>query len=649
MSRLFYDVVNPFIAIFLVIFVGVGFALSVFLDLTVTAWVVIFAASFVFCCALFIIKKPNFSTGLDDGAVTWTRRDRIIGYLPYLVFLPGFLVVFSNTYFQMIFEGLIHTSYINQILAGSIPPENPFLPGYPPNYYWLYHMLLAMLSQLTNLAAPLLASLINVFALLSIFAWIKQSLRAMGFGQQRPVLLNTLVIFVVFGLNVFGLIHALDNVVSNGIGGDIDRDMIFIGTDHRLRSLWFKFLAFNSFPLTIVFFAMGIFAAIQLVKGHIRLGTVLLLLTAVAGGTAFNLGTGMYSAAVLIPAVVVAFLLVGLLSVKSISIPTLRSQAAAAYQVIRAKLSTLDMVIIVVVGVVLALLMRRYYVGITSSYSVTGGFSLFSAPNLLNEIGAFYPLIPLFIMAIIYALKTCNRPVIFTGSAAVLGCLVSYVSVLRGDNQYKFVHLSSLLVCITVVFVFYRWLSSSEATQSQRLKRNIVMILLVLVLLNVSYTGLIRVQSTIGLKLGMSFVPEITDITYNGRNLLSGREPYQDNFLWLRDSSPPQTIVFLPVKSSILLTMLSSRLPYAGQELFSFVKDIPEYAERIRFEDTFFAPETTRETRQQIVDTFLAFEPVRSKMFLIPHDMALPQEELDALKLQRVFQGQNADIYAPQS
>ncbi len=264
MRWFFYNVANPFIAIFLAVFIGVGFGLSLFTSVSIELWSLTFAACFLICTAFFAIKKPNFSLEIDLEVSHFRRMDRWLGYAPYLIFVPALVVVFSDTHFQMVFDGDIHTSYINEILVGTTPPENPFLPGYPPNYYWLYHALIATFANVTNLAPPLISSLLNVMALICIFAWTKQIIRALGYGDKHPLLVNLMVIFVVFGLNIFGIIHAADDILSGGVGTNISRDMILMG-DSRLRSLWFKFLAFNSFPLTLVYYLMGIFASIQFI------------------------------------------------------------------------------------------------------------------------------------------------------------------------------------------------------------------------------------------------------------------------------------------------------------------------------------------------------------------------------------------------
>jgi hypothetical protein len=639
MRRFFYNVANPFIAIFLVIFVGIGFAFSLMTSLSIEAWSLILAASFVICAAIFIFVKPDFAADLGTS-ITWTWRDRLLSYLPFLIFTPGFLAVFSNSHFQMIFEGDIHTSYIVQILNSITPPENPFLPGYPPNYFWLYHALLATVTNLTNLAPPLVSSFLNVLALISIIGWVKQTLRAMGMGKRHPLLLNLFTVFVIFGLNVFGIIHAVDNILASGIGTNISDDMMLAG-DYRLRSLWFKFLAFNSFPLTIVYYMLGIFAAVQLVKGHVRATTIILLLVAIVGGTAFNLGTGMFTFAIIVPAIVVAFTAWGMITTKPLTMQGLVSRAKTAYEMVRANISRIELVSLAILIVFMGLFITGYYVGATESY-VTGRFSLTYGDNLIDLFSVFYPLIPVFILGIVMGLKTPNRAILLTGAGAILGCAVAYLSVLVDDNQYKFVHLSSPLVCLTVVPVFDRWINGVKGTRWQQPLRIIAGFMLFLVLINVTYTGIIRLKNAYDLYRNRVKTDEIV---YEGPTLVSRVEPYQDVYTWLSESTTAQTVVVMPVEETARLAMLSGRLPYAGIERFNFVKGMPEYAERVNQVRSFFAPETRLVERQQLIEEFLEWDTPRPKMILIPHQK-IPPDQLAALNLQLLFQGQNADVYA---
>jgi hypothetical protein len=634
MRWFFYNLANPFASIFLIIFAGIGFALSLVISLSIELWSLIFGLSFLICIILFVVKKPNFLFEID---IQWThrRRDHFVRYIPYLIFVPGFLIVFSHTYYQMLFEGVLHTSYTSQILAGVTPPENPFLPGYAPNYYWLYHALLATTANVTRLAPPLLSSILNLLAFISIFAWVKQIIRAMGYSHLHPFLFNMLAIFVVFGVNLFGIVHAMDDILVSGIGNLNDSDMILIGD--RIQTLWFKFLAFTSFPLALAYYAMGIFAAIQIVKGFIRPGIIILLLFSLAGGIAFSLGTGLFSIIVLLPAIALAY---GFELVCEPS-QSFRSCAASLFQALEIKLSRLDFGLLTVLGLCIALLSLIYYRSATESYRVTGGFSLTDSSNLGMLISAFYPLIPFFIVGAVQAIKTSNRLQIFTTFGAILGCGAAYVSVVRGDNQYKFVLLSAFLICLTIVPVIHHMIEDTRL-----FRRLIAIMVLGLVMVNLGYADLIRIKNAMEFQQGIiSTSQNINLIVYDGPYLVSEREIYQDIYVWLRDTTNARTIVVMPVEQSALLASISGRLPYVGRRLFSFVTGLPEYTERVDRLKAFFAAETSFDERDQLIAQFLQLDPARPMVLLIPHDTVIPFDQLTALDLQLLFQGEEGDIY----
>ncbi len=635
MRRFFYGVLNPFIVIFPVVFVGIGFIVTLVTSPSIEIWGLIFALSLVLCAAFFIVKKPDFLRGIDfNPKHTW--RDQWIGCIPYLVFVPGFLIVFSNTYYQMLFEGVLHTSYTSQILAGIAPPENPFLPGYPPNYYWLYHALLATIANLTQLSPPLLSSILNLLALISIFAWVKQIIRAVGYGHLHPFLFNLLVIFVVFGINLFGIIHALDDILARGIGGLNDADMILIGD--RIQTLWFKFLAFTSFPLALVYYVAGIFAAVQLVKGYIRPSLMILFLFSLAGGIAFSLGTGLFSIIVLLPAIMLAY------SFDFVRTPikSFRSRAASLYQTFEIKLSRLDLGFLIVLSLSIAFLSLTYYRQTTNSYGVTGSLSLTDLPNLGMLISAFYPLVPFFIVGIIYAVKTSNRLLIFTAFGAILGCGVAYISVLRGDNQYKFVLLSSFLICLTIVPVIHRLIDHGSL-----FRKAVAGVVFVLVIGNLIYADLIRIKNAVELQQGIvSTSQNINKIVYDGQNIVSEREIYQDIYVWLREMTNNWTIVVMPVEQSALLASISGRLPYAGRRLFSFVTGVSDYTQRAERVKAFYADGTSSDERENLIAEFLQVDPARPMVLLIPNDTMISSDELAALDLQLLFQGEKGVVYA---
>ncbi len=366
------------------------------------------------------------------------------------------------------------------------------------------------------------------------------------------------------------------------------------------------------------------------------------MLIAIAGGVEFNLGTGIFSVTVLPAAMIGAYLVCELLTIRPLRFNFLVARISVGYRAIREHIAKTELLWLGILGIATAFLMGKYYVGATASYQITGSFSLTSQRNLQSLLSTYYPIFPFFVVALIYAVKSRNRAMLFTGLAAVLGCGISYVAVLRGNNQYKFIHLSSFLICLTIIPIIHNLSYRIQNPTYQRLGKGVAGILLVLTLLNVSYAGATRIKEALDLNAGLVNTHQIT---YDGRYLVSGIEPYQDVYEWLRESTPARTVVVMPVAHSSRLAMISARLPYAGADRYIFVKRVPEYPVRVNQIETFFAPETSFDDRRQIIAELLEFDPTRPMILLIPHDMMMPSDQLTALNLPLLFRGEKGDAF----
>ena len=203
MRRLFYEVINPTIIASPVVFASIGYPLSSLFPLSIQAWSAILIASALLCGVVFAVLSRQ-------GKVVWVDREAVVseqvkgrrlvrgvGYLPYMVFVPGIAALLLSTVLQVSNHGDLHTTYIHQLLHGLTPPTNASLPGYPPNYYWLYHALLAAIVNILNISAPLASLLLNVISLVSALGWIILILRLLGVGYRHGLLLGLLAVSVL--------------------------------------------------------------------------------------------------------------------------------------------------------------------------------------------------------------------------------------------------------------------------------------------------------------------------------------------------------------------------------------------------------------------------------------------------------------------
>lgn len=83
-----------------------------------------------------------------------------------LVFLLGVLPSLSHEPLRLRDDARLHLPIIQRILAGSFPPENPFLAEMPLAYFWFYHATLAGVARLSGLTLDLIPALFNMQALL---------------------------------------------------------------------------------------------------------------------------------------------------------------------------------------------------------------------------------------------------------------------------------------------------------------------------------------------------------------------------------------------------------------------------------------------------------------------------------------------------
>ena len=127
---------------------------------SINVWKLLLILSMV--VAFFSIRYLNPNSELKER---FSLKNFIQGLIPFLVLIPGIVLLFTSVRIQLSSHGPFHMGYIFQVIHGLSPPENAVLPGYPANVYWLYHALIAVLSDIFN-ASPIKISIsLNIFAL----------------------------------------------------------------------------------------------------------------------------------------------------------------------------------------------------------------------------------------------------------------------------------------------------------------------------------------------------------------------------------------------------------------------------------------------------------------------------------------------------
>ncbi len=109
----------------------------------------------------------------------------MLGILPPLLHAP----------IRMRDDALLHLPAVQRILAGSFPPENPFLAGTPFAYFWFYHVVLAGTARLTAIPLDLVPVFLNLQALAVLLLALNRLGRRLGLSPAARAA----------GLALFGL------------------------------------------------------------------------------------------------------------------------------------------------------------------------------------------------------------------------------------------------------------------------------------------------------------------------------------------------------------------------------------------------------------------------------------------------------------
>ncbi|HNO78075.1 MAG TPA: hypothetical protein PKN33_08435 [Phycisphaerae bacterium] len=207
------------------------------------------------------------------------------------------------------YHGMTHSAIAYSVLAGNVPPTNPFAADLPLPYYWAYHVLLAKGVQLTGLTPVAIAEILNVltiFALTFLFAHLGRKL----LNSSRAGLLA--VVMILCAMNPFGPLLMAYRVIEGTLGlsiGEFTRSPthpmlrgMFPGLDIRWAGTYFFHMQPSSRPLAMLAGSVAaVIACSSLSRVSIWRGIGLVIALAAACamqpivgvGTAFGLGVGL--------------------------------------------------------------------------------------------------------------------------------------------------------------------------------------------------------------------------------------------------------------------------------------------------------------------------------------------------------------------
>jgi hypothetical protein len=97
-------------------------------------------------------------------------------------------------------HGFQHTAIVYRILAGDVPPTNPFFAGEPSHYPWAHHAVVAALVRLLDVSPPTVYALTNLAMLVATVFLLHRSAVLAGLGRAERLLG---VALAVYGVSVF--------------------------------------------------------------------------------------------------------------------------------------------------------------------------------------------------------------------------------------------------------------------------------------------------------------------------------------------------------------------------------------------------------------------------------------------------------------
>lgn len=467
---------------------------------------------------------------------------------PFAVLVPGIGALLASPRLQMSFHGYLHTAYVYEAIQGHLPPENPLLAGTPANDYWLFHVLLGAVSHTFRIAPPLASTLVNLVALcacLGIVAWV---LNELGLAPRTGWGRGLVILFVLFGANLFGIVH----VVGAALNGSAAQDPAGIATmvwsgAARSAGLFPKFLNFNGFPLGVAFFLLGLAGAVLTTRGRSALG-FFCIATGVIGALAFHISTGLLATAALTTAPVAAAWL------------TRRRPEGDVSR------RTVMLTVVLFLG---GLAVMTHYVS-TAARAVgpNAVFDVWNPENLRRFLSLTYPLVPLFVWGAFRALRSRRSDLVVLTWVACAGAMAACITVLPDNNQYKFDFLASLPMALVALG---GWGEMREVRALRPVSGVVAVGAGVVLLANLVWQGFGYARSDLAAQ---------DSIAYRGVDVV-GVGPSSDAWEWIARHTSTGTVVVSPLtnKNQSPVLALGQRSVYA-LEGGPFTAGLPEYDRR---------------------------------------------------------------------
>ena len=629
------DVLNPLFVISLALFASIGYILTLLMPVTIEIW-----QAALWVCTL--IPLMGLSAGVyakwKQGVYVNSRASRrmILPVIPLLVLAPAVLAVLSSPVLQISYHGDIHSAHIHQLLYGSTPIDNVYIPAYPPNYYWLYHAYLAAIARMTSLGPPFVAAVVNAVAVFSSLLWIAQMLVMLKLGRRRTLYLGALVLFVYSALNIAGILNLLTYLGDENIPYTL-RAMSLEGADGRLHSVLGKVLNFTSMGVGIAIFSAAWCACVKIVKHNVDLMSLVLVSACGVAALAVREIAALYIAAALLGGLAVTG------GIRLIGRPGKAGEMLGFWHELKSKAAPMTLLLWFAISLVLSIPLIKYNLDIVSSWQNGRPFDfpigIPGSANISMIAAAVLLLIPLFILQCVFVWRKRNYEQYFIQISCLIALLLTAALELPDRNQYKGVYFLTMLMAVSALFAL-QTMQNSDKKRWRQVGWMIQALLLMLVFSQVIYANRHYIDR--------ARFPRY-ELQYDGAHVVIDGfgEGHSSASSWIRENTPPDAAVIAPLNSFTHLNVLYERLPYFLQSPSSeSVGHIPGYDKRARELKLFYNQETAIEDYEIVQENMLKHFPGRA-MYAIVKDEEVSLEVMRQRGARLVYEhaGDGANVY----
>jgi len=574
-SFLTLDILNPLFLVSLALFVGIGYILTLFMPLGIGHWQALFWLSLLLPSAVLASSARAKWIGKEYRAPS---RRALLPIVPLLVILPAVWAEFTSPTLQVTHHGDIHIGYIHQLLYETTPIDNVFMVGFPANYYWLYHAYLATIAQVTGFSPASASSIVNVVAIFSSLLWIGQTLQLLNLGKSGTLTLGLMILLVYFSVNLTSTPSLLAHYYKGTYTPYAFDIMRLPGADERLHSVMGKVMNFTSVTLGIMTFAAALYACVQLAKEKISIGALLIVSAAGIAALAVREIAALYIVIVLLGGLAV------FVAHDWVRDPDKINWIKCKWRALAAEVSPPALLIWLTLSLALSLPLVKYNLDIVGSFSAGRPFGLSSA-NIRTIVTALLLLLPLFLLQFTFSWRGRDRGQTFIQLCALIALLPATFLTLPDSNQYKGVYFLGMLMALSALFVL-RTMRQHESMNWRRSGRAVEVLLYILVLSQVIYVSSSNV-SRAGIYAERGYI-------FNGRHLehtsdVDGRLPA---YRWIRDHSPANAVVVLPIVPSKYSNLFHERMLYVRLLQLHFKSSLLAYNERARDIELIYSEET---------------------------------------------------------